>query len=424
MTIASLYISPDSAVALKILFIYNALMINNQKPHSGFIHIFLILVIVAAFIGGAGFFVFKYQDSINGSGSFSSVKKSDDCDDSDRVTLTHLPMNIKDVASVTPYGLIAGAHVTPIDHLYFYPKDGPRDKYPVYVMADGEITSIGVRGVNVSTGESRPPEYRLEIKHSCHTSTYFDLITKLDQSVIDVAPKAATSGFNGSIKVKSGQIIGWIGGQSLDTAVYNSTLVLNGFIHPKMYESEPWKVHTDDFFSYFEEPLRGQMLDLNPRTTEPRSGKIDYDQPGKLIGNWFVKGTNGYAGPKDMQNSAGSNNKGYWSTHLAVFYDAILTDTIILSFGEYDNQGPMPFAVKNNSPRPEDIGVSSGVVKYELITAPNPLAPTQPSYQDTSVRGVALFEVLDGEKLKVEVFPDKTASQVSGFTNDFITYER
>lgn len=399
-------------------------MLRIKPNHqAGFAHLFLILFILIIAVGGVGYFVLKNSDKASkDQGSFSSVEKSPDCSDADRVQLTHLPMNINDVASFTPYGLIAGAHVTPIDHLYFYPKAGPRDKYPVFAMADGEITSIGVRGVNVSTGESRPPEYRYEIKHSCHTSTYFDLVTKIDQSILDEAPDAA-KGFNGSIKVKGGQIVGWIGGQSLDTAVYNSTLVLPGFIHPEMYTAEPWKVHTDDFLSYFDEPLKSQINALNPRKTEPRSGKIDYDQPGKLIGNWFVEGTNGYAGPKEKQNNPGSNNKGYWDSHLAIFYDAVNTDTIILSFGSYDDDGPMPFAVKNNAPAPADITKDSGVVKYELIVAPNPFAPTQ-GYQDTSVKGIALFQVLEGEKLKVETFPGKKASQVSSFTSAVKTYER
>lgn len=403
---------------------YNRLMFKRiSKSQSGFAHLFIFIIIVVAAIGAAGYMVYK-KSSVGTSGidSFSSVEKSTNCSDADRVQMTHLPMNMDDVASFTPYGIVAGGHVTPVDHLYFYPKDGPRDKYPVYAMADGEITSISVRGVNVDSGESRPPEYRYEIKHSCQTSTYFDLVTKIDQSILDVAPKA-DEGFSGSIKVKGGQIVGWIGGQSLDTAVYNSTLVLPGFISPELYKAEPWKVHTDDFLSYFDEPLKSQINALNRRTAEPRSGKIDYDQPGKLIGNWFLEGTNGYAGPEGHEG-VGSNGKGYWDGHLAIFYDAIFSDTVILSFGSYNDNGPMPFAVKNNAPDPADISKDSGVTKYELINMPNNFYPAEEQNQNTSVLGVALFQVLAGEKLKVETFPGKTASQVSGFTSAAKTYER
>lgn len=403
---------------------YNMLMLKtNTKQQAGFAHFFLFFIILIVVVGAAGLYVFKKSDSgSGGGGSFKSVEKNTDCSEADRVQMTHLPMNIDDVASFTPYGLIAGAHVTPIDHLYFYPKEGPRDKYPVFAMADGEITNISVRSTHTDNGEAKLPEYRYEIKHSCQTSTYFDLVTKLDQSILDVAPDAATEGYRGSIKVKGGQEVGRIGAQSLDTAVYNSMLVLPGFISPDMYTAEPWKVHTDDFLSYFDETLRDQMNALNPRTAEPRSGKIDYDQPGKLIGNWFLEGTNGYGGLSGEGPGDGSG-AGYWSGHLAIFYDAIDPDIIILSFGEYNNEGPKPFAVKGNSPDPSNVSKDFGIVKYELINMLNSFSPTQ-GYQDTTVKGVVLFQVLAGEKLKVEVFPGKTASQVTNFTSAFKTYER
>ena len=110
---------------------------------------------------------------------------------------------------------------------------------------------------------------------------------------------------------------------------------------------------------------------------------------------------------------------------MAIFYDAVNTDTIILSFGEYNDEGPVPFAVKGNSPDPADVDKDSGIVKYELIQPPNPFAPlVDESNSDKSVRGVALFQVLSGEKLKVQIFHNKTASEVTGFTSAVKTHER
>ena len=77
----------------------------------------------------------------------------------------------------------------------------------------------------------------------------------------------------------------------------------------------------------------------------------------------------------------------------------------------------------------------SGVVKYEL---------TGFDYQTSSgstwdelkfdsslkfragagVRGVALFQVLPNQRIKVEFFPNQKASQVSGFTPKSQIYER
>lgn len=399
---------------------YNRLMLKTHTRQQGFVHIGLfMIVLVLIIIGGVGFLVFSKQGEKNGNyQDQAEASWTKGCNSDNRVQMTNLPMNISDVKSFTPYGLTAGAHVTPIDHLYFYPKDGPRDKYPVYAMADGFITEITSRGINVDTGAQRPPEYRYMIQHSCETISYFDLITKIDDSILKEHPDAATKGMHGRFPVKAGQIVGWIGGQSLDTAVYNMNLTLPGFIHPKMYEAEPWKIHTDDFFSYFSETHQEQMLALSARKVKPYSGKIDYDQPGKLVGNWFKEGTNGYAGASNYGAGDGTG-RGYWTGHLSVFYHHINPDLIIVSLGEYENGKPMSFAVLGNKPDPATITKESGVIKYELIYGPG----SGSTIQNTQVKGVVLFQVLDDEKLKVEIFPNKKGTQVNGFTAP-ITYER
>ncbi|HET8670370.1 MAG TPA: hypothetical protein VFM05_06990 [Candidatus Saccharimonadales bacterium] len=387
---------------------------------SGFAHLGLLLAIVfvVSAVVATGFLVFTKNKTVDNRQPYGETSWTKGCTSNDRVPMTHLPMNMKDVASFTPYGLTAGAHVTPIDHLYFYPQPGPRDKYPVYAMADGFITEITVRGINVDTGAQRPPEYRYMIQHSCQTISYYDLITKLDDSIIRQYPDAATKGMSGRFPIKAGQIVGWIGSQSLDTAIYNMDLILPGFITPKMYEAEPWKVHTDDFLSYFSKEHQAEINKLNKRKAQPLSGKIDYDQPGKLIGNWFKEGTNGYAGANGYGAGDGTG-RGYWSGHLAIYYHHIQSDKIIVSLGEFKDGDPMAFAVAGNAPDPATITKNSGVVTYELIQAPR----NDEVSLDTTVRGVALFQVLDGEKLKVEIFPDKKGSEVTGFVSP-VTYER
>ncbi|MEK7603295.1 MAG: hypothetical protein AAB459_03575 [Patescibacteria group bacterium] len=416
-----------------------------RKPYaqSGFAHIWLILSVVIS-ITLVTFVAFRVLYKKNGASSnpisnlankiTGSGKNENDeshgwlnkCETNDRKPMTRLPMNMSDVASFTPYGITAGAHVTPIDHLYFYPKDSPRDKYPVFAMADGYIVEIGSRGVQVDTGNARPPEYRIIFQHSCQTVSYFDLVTKLDDSIKKEIGELKPNDSKGNLRipVKAGQEIGRIGAQSLDTAVYNFSMTLPGFISPKLYKAEFWKVHTDDFFSYFSQTDQDQMQAKNSRKVKPYSGKIDYDQPGKLIGNWFKQGTNGYAGPDENMGKPAENGRGYWSGHLAVFYDAIDPTTIIVSLGDY-NGLPKSFAVKGNSPDPASVSKDSGVTKYELVTQVNRLSPTGGvSVPSTQVLGVVLFEVLEGEKLKIEIFPDKTGNQVSGFTSAALTYER
>lgn len=403
-------------------------MNKHKSSQSGFAHFFLLMIIVLVVIAGVGYLVYSKNKSTGGlfgggGGGQSQTGWDKGCKGDSRVAMTHQPMNMADVSTVSPMGLIAGAHVTPIDHLYFYPQEGPRDKYPVYAMADGAIIEIQPRGVNVGTGESRPTEYRIVMQHSCQTISYFDLVTKLDDAILQKAPDATTKGFNGRIDIKSGQEIGRIGAQSLDTAIYNLDLTLKGFITPELYKSEPWKIHSDDFFSYFSESMRNEMLAKNARVAEPRSGKIDYDQPGKLIGNWFKEGTNGYAGPEGSQYVGDGSGRGYWSGHLAIFYDAYDPSKVVISIGEFKNGQPEGFNVVGNAPDPAKVDASTGVVKYELTVAAQG-ANSQPQQGPTTVKGVVLAQVMSGEKLKFEIFPDKTASQVSGFTSAAVTYER
>lgn len=57
------------------------------------------------------------------------------------------PMRHEDIKYLLPYGLLAGAHVTPIDHMYFEPADRSlgRDVYEVRVVQDGRIYNLQPR---------------------------------------------------------------------------------------------------------------------------------------------------------------------------------------------------------------------------------------------------------------------------------------
>lgn len=83
-------------------------------------------------------------------------------------------MRMEDVLHLLPYGMLVGAHVTPIDHMYFEPADRSlgRDVYEVRAIQDGVISSLQPRDVNVDTGETREREWRMDIAHSPVTSTF------------------------------------------------------------------------------------------------------------------------------------------------------------------------------------------------------------------------------------------------------------
>lgn len=361
----------------------------------------------------------------------TKVWSNSQCQGKGTVTFTHSPMRLEDFSSITPYGLVVDAHVTPIDHLYFNPIDwhSPRDAYEVRAIADGFIVKIGHRMQPVGDQKSnkKTDEWRLDIEHTCDLYSYFDLITSLDpaiaKAVSDILDKQGSKTVR--LPIKAGQLVGRIGGQTLDFGVYNNTQWLN-FIVLEHYTREPWKVHTDDPFPYFAEPLRSQLIAKNLRTVEPIAGQIDYDIDGKLIGNWFKEGTNGYAG---------INQQRYWDGHLALLYNHLDPTAIIVSIGDWAGQSKQLAAV-GNAPDPKNVGLETGIVKYELVQfdyldgdtggpwdkrTPIKNPKLKPFDQ---IQGVVLFQIIEDRKLKVETFPGQKASEVSGFTGKEIFYER
>ncbi|MSQ11423.1 MAG: hypothetical protein EXR48_01790 [Dehalococcoidia bacterium] len=354
------------------------------------------------------------------------------CQGNGAVAFTHLPMALEDFPFILPYGAVTDAHVTPIDHMYVSPADwsSARDQYEVRAIADGFIVKIGHRTGFV--GDVRTDrvtdEYRLDIEHTCDLYSYFDLVASLDESIIRQAGATITEG-QGSIGVripiKVGQLVGRIGGQTLDFGVYNNTKHLN-FIIAEHYVLEPWKIHTDDPFPYLVEPLRSQLIAKNLRSVEPIAGRIDYDVDGTLLGNWFREGTNGYGG---------INQQRYWEGHLAFLYDHLDPSAIVISLGDFGGVSRQ-FTTLGAAPDPNDVDVSAGLVRYTLAWYDHVVGESGEPWDRTSVvknlkvqpldgiQGVALFQLTGPRRLKAEVFPGKTPDQVSGFTEGAVFYER
>jgi len=387
----------------------------------GIIHLIIVIAVIVA-IGGIGFFAYNKKST---AGTVADWTGS--CSGNGTVPMTHAPMDIKDINTIFPVGTLAGEHVTPIDHLYFYPKDmHNRDAAPVYAMADGYIVHY----------ENNPGRIRLVIQHTCSFFSYFDLLTSLDPAI-----EKELTGFHlrtaPHVAVKSGQVLGKVGAQSLDTGIYNFNKTLTGFIVPEHFAVEFWKIHTDDFFSYFSGQMKDDLLALDARKAEPRSGKLDYDIDGKLVGTWFQTGTGGYSG-KD-NNMKFTDDKGtiapYYVGHFSIAPDAFKPETTDVSFGSYQGKATQ-FSAGVASPDPATVDVTTGLVKYELHQYVQPAifadlaaqAGQGPGLGDLleqqRVRGTVLLQMTGARTMKMEAFPDKKAADVTGFTSAAVSYNR
>lgn len=340
------------------------------------------------------------------------------------VKLSHLPIREEDIGSIGPLGMMVHGHVTPSDHLGVAPKDpaAPKAHYPVVAPANGFIVDLQ----RPPTGNPDPGvrnysgDYRIIIEHSSTCYSWLGLVDRLDASVLDAIGEEPRPGAPVGVRVpvKAGQTIAWSGGShGIDYTLLDTTKTLKGFIDLKQFQNrDPWKPHVVDPFDYMDEPLRSRLLKLNPRTVEPRGGKIDYDIAARLVGNWYELGTGGYAGQNRRLD--------YWVGHLAFAYHHIDASKIVVSLGNFDGR-PRQFWVKGNSPDPAKISESDGLVKYELVYAAINNAGVPYEGLDTNrVQGVVLAQVLPGRQIKVETFSGKTARDVTGFSDAAKVYER
>ncbi|SVD57598.1 uncharacterized protein METZ01_LOCUS410452 [marine metagenome] len=235
------------------------------------------------------------------------------------------------------------------------------------------------------------------------------------------------------ISIKSGQVVGRIGGQTLDFGVYDYEIVLDGFIFPEHYDREPWKIHTVDPFPYFPVDVREVLLQKNLRKIEPVAGKIDHDIDGKLTGNWFEVDTNWYAG-KDTDR--------YFDGHLAIVPNHIDPTAWMFSTGHWTGEetssGAANFIIVGAEPNPKNVGINEGIVKYELAEywyclvddiddcsksqTPAKQLLARPTPQNDI--GIVLVQMIEDRLLKVEAFPGKKITEVESFTSAAKLYER
>ncbi len=382
----------------------------------------ILLLILTVGVGFGGYWIWQKHpttetatqrnvvESGGMSNPFSQRYSRGKCEGEGTRVFTHPPMKIEDIGSIEPYGIMVDAHVIPTSHGYISPTlfNSPRDSYPVYAIADAAIVNVSHRGAAIGDNVSGKvtDEYQIYFEHSCTFYSYYDLLTSLAPEIERVVGKL--SGFEQKqvrIPIKAGELVGRVGGQTVDFAVWNFDKEPLYFVNPDSYDED--RPYLEDMFAYFAEPLRSQLLAKARRTAEPRSGRVDYDIDGRLVGNWFREGSGGFEGPKNVQNQGGGR---YWDGHLSISYDYIDPSKIVFSIGNFAGRAAQ-FRVGGNGPDPASVGMEQGLIKYELE-------------QYNTFKGTALVQLIAPRKLKVETFPDQRMDAVDGFTSQAQIYVR
>ncbi|MFN0079840.1 MAG: hypothetical protein ACKVY0_25530 [Prosthecobacter sp.] len=324
------------------------------------------------------------------------------------VRLTVAPLDPANIGTLLPLGLMVSDHVLPRSHTTYRPPAGNSDPaaYQVRAAAAGFIVSVENRN-------QASFKYKVIVEHTGTFYTFYDGLDLLDSTL--AAQFTSLGATTSRIPIAAGQVLGTLSGlHGTELGVVNLEVTLPGLLVPEHYEVEPWQIHTVDPFDYFDEPVRSQLMAKNPRTALPSGGKTDYDVDGRLVGGWFLEGTNGY-------RATGLNPR--HRGHLSFCPHYIESTSFIIDIGDYGGTSPT-FGIIGNAPDPATVSEASGMVKYELRFVISPTSATPFAGGNNTVQGTVLAQVLPNRRLKFEAFPNQTATQVTTFTANAKTYER
>jgi len=313
------------------------------------------------------------------------------------VTFTCVPLNEGDYTEIAPLGnLNPPGHTFPTDHIYFFFADpwAYPPPYQVKAPADGIITEIIYSQYDWHEGSGHTGKYNDYSITITHTNTFKSKLGHISELENWVLEQAGTLELGWNlveipIPVSVGDLVGKAGGRAGEQAAFDmwaldETVTLN-FIHPEKYGDAAHAVCPLD---YFEDNLKASLYQKVSRTAEPRGGKIDFDQPERLVGNWFCENI--------------TDPLGEWGKHLAFVYDRDNPSQIRISVG-----GTLPisvgvYQVDGNSPDPAEVSAESGIIKYRLRGTTNWEGET----------ATILAQVVDNERIKVEAFEGHPSSPV------------
>ncbi|HLD25962.1 MAG TPA: hypothetical protein VJC05_02900 [Candidatus Andersenbacteria bacterium] len=397
----------------------------------------LMIASVAAVAGAIS--VSRQLGRPTGTGTFSSPSHGlfgQQCEGKKVGKLDTFPIDPDAIELIVPMGRVQDSHVTPTDHQYIIPKGATGTSlvtsnpkmYQIKAPADGYIINIELFKEPVEQayrGGEYADNYLVIFEHSCNWYTRLIHIDTLSDNVLagfefenphDPHPFAQTR-----IAVKEGEVIGTVGPHSFDFQIMDVTNQNKNIVSPDNIDH--FSSYTVDTFDYVTNALKEKLLSKNLRRKPPLGGKIGYDVPGTLAGNWFKVGRN-----KNQREE-------YWTNNLSIVYDHLDDSQIRISLGDY-NGFSQAYGVRGNAPDPTEVTKNSGPVSYELLLFEYVdqrgqrwdqihFVPNLTAKNIDEARGVVLLELQNDDTLKVEVFPQATSTQqVSGFTARAVTYER
>jgi hypothetical protein len=285
-----------------------------------------------------------------------------------------LIQKIKPLGNMSPNG-----HWLPTDHIYFQVADPDLGQSPVarrtafFAPADGIVTDVFTSPTT--------PDVGLRIRVT--TTIFYTL-----GHVIPGIPLTRGT------RITAGQRLGTTGSVfSIDLGLFDDGKTLTGFVNPVRVGNS---ANTDAPLRYFDEPLRSQLYAKVERIGPDFDGRIDYDVPGRLSGNWFLTD----------------------ASSLTFAYDTYDPARVVISVSGGLSQTGI-FSIAAADPLPRDVSVASGVVRYTLAGWGETGKPQHIRSGIPTAR--MLVQMLDDQRIRVELFPvSATATAFTGSAREFV----
>jgi hypothetical protein len=267
-------------------------------------------------------------------------------------------MDLDKILWITPLGsLNPPARPVPTDHVYFSVTTGVPSPAVARTAFFAPASGI-VRDVFTS---STQPDIGLDIRVTSNT------IYRIGHLIPEIP-------FARGTRVTAGQRLGTTGSVlQIDLGVYNDSVRLP-FVNP---DRPGHTENTDVWLKYFVEPLRSQLRAKVQRIGPEQDGKIDYDIPGRLSGNWFTAD----------------------SIPLVFIYEPYDPTRVLIGVsGGLLRTGS--FSITAADPLPRDVSVATGLVRYTLTAG----RPSGPIPIPTVPTARMLVQMLGDQRVRVEMF--------------------